>query len=112
MTRKKLLSYGTAFLLLVGLYAYVYRDWFRAPEMQIFHRLSSGRPISRQTRTNQVSVGTSVAFGFDRSYQLKEVKIVSVGELASNNSARPLWHLVSDSNSVPVKGFVYGERIR
>ena len=31
---------------------------------------------------------------------------------ATNAAAPALWHLVSDSNSVPVKGFLYGDYIR
>ena len=38
--------------------------------------------------------------------------MVAVAELATNKHAPPLWHLISDSNSIPVKGFNYGEHIR
>jgi len=112
MTRKKLLLVATTFLLVVGVYAYVYRDWFRATDMQIYHRLSAGRAVGGQTRANRVPAGAAVAFGFDRAYELKDVEIVDVDALKTNTAALSLWHLVSDSNSVPVKGFVYGERIR
>src|SRR5215468_10268916 len=110
MTRKKKLLVGA--MLVVGLYAYVYRDWFGGTEMQIYHRLSGGRPIGRPARTNQIPTGASVVFGFDRKYELTDLKVVAVSELKTNASAPPLWHLVSDSNSVPVSGFLYGERIR
>jgi hypothetical protein len=38
---------------------------------------------------------------------LTNVKVVVVTELATNQYAHPLWHLISDSNSIPVKGFNY-----
>jgi hypothetical protein len=39
---------------------------------------------------------------------LKELKVVPVAALATNANAMPVWHLVSDSNSVPVDEFSYG----
>src|SRR5262245_16059378 len=112
MMRKKKLLVAAAFMILVGLYAYVYSDWFRPDEMQIYDRISSGQPMRRTTRTNQMANATGVAFVFDRHYELTDVKVVAVAELATNKYARALWHLVSDSNSIPVKSFNYGERIR
>jgi hypothetical protein len=112
MKRKKILVVGTTLLLVVGVYAYVYRDWFHPTDMQIYHRPSAGRAVGGQARANRVPAGAAVAFGFDRAYVLKDVEIVDVEALKTNRAAVPLWHLVSDSNSVPVKGFIYGERIR
>ena len=63
-------------------------------------------------RTNLTAGATVVAFGFDRACQLRDVKVIAVDELATNKYAHPTWHLVSDSNSIPVKGFIYGEHIR
>jgi hypothetical protein len=31
--------------------------------------------------------------------------------LETNKDAEPVWHLVSDSNSVPMKSFYYGQHI-
>src|SRR5262249_22284468 len=81
-------------------------------EIQIYHRPSGGRPIGRQARTNGVPEGDYVAFGFDGKYKLTELRVVALSELETNISAHSFWHLVSDSNSVPVSGFIYGERIR
>jgi len=110
MTRKKMLLIGA--VLVVGLYFYLYRDWFGGKEMQIYHRLSAGSPVRKPSRTNQIPAGASVAFGFGRKYEFTDLKVIAVGELKTNPAALPLWHLVSDSNSVPVSGFLYGERIR
>ena len=86
----------------IGLYVYIYRDWFRPAEMQIYDRISAGRPMRGNARTNQINISV-VAFGFDRAYLLTDVKVMSIAELATNKYAHPLWHLVSDSNSIPVK---------
>ena len=68
--------------------------------------------MRRSTRTNQTASVTVVAFGIDRECKLTDVKVLAVAELATNKYALPVWHLVSDSNSIPVKGFNYGEHIR
>jgi hypothetical protein len=54
----------------------------------------------------------TVAFGLDQKLKLTEIKVVSLAALETNKSALAVWHLVSSSNSVPVKGFLYGDYIR
>ena len=112
MTRKKKFLAGVTVVLVVGLYTYVYMDWFRPAQMQIFHRLSAGTSTQAGAGAKPLPQATTVAFGFDRKYELRDVKVVAVDELATNAYAHPLWHLVSDSNSIPVNGFIYGVRIR
>jgi hypothetical protein len=63
-----------------------------------------------QTTANRPTF--NLAFGLDQQYQLTGVKVVSLEEWTTNKEVRPLWHLVSESNSVPTKAFFYGERIR
>ena len=53
----------------------------------------------------------AVAFGLDRDYRLTEVKIVPLAEWQTNQSALPLWHLVSDPRSAPTRFFSYGQNI-
>jgi len=52
-----------------------------------------------------------IVFLFDRNLKLTALKVVNVSELETNKNAVPLWNLVSDSNSVPIKEFTYGMRI-
>jgi hypothetical protein len=44
--------------------------------------------------------------------KLNEITLVAVDAAGTNQSNLPLWHLVSSSNSVPVKSFFYGQNIR
>jgi hypothetical protein len=44
--------------------------------------------------------------------KLTEIKVVPLASYQSNHDTAPVWHLVSDSNSIPVQQFAYGERIR
>src|SRR5262245_1435637 len=112
MTQKKKLLAIAGLVAVLALYAYLFADWFRPAEMQIYDRISTGRPIRKTARTNETVTATSVVFAFDRYYTLTDVKVVAVAELATNKHAHPLWHLLSDPNSIPVKGFNYGEHIR
>src|SRR5439155_9604092 len=109
MTRKRKLLAVAGVMVVLGLYAYAYRDWFRPGDMKIYDRISTGQSIRRSTRTNQPVNVAGVAFVFDQYYKLTDVKVVAVAELATNKHARALWRLVSDSNSIPVKAFNYGE---
>lgn len=52
-----------------------------------------------------------VEFGFNQSYALTYLKVVSVSELESNKYALPVWELKSDSNSIPIRAFRYGQWI-
>ncbi len=112
MPKKQLVLLVVAVLLLCG-YAYYFTDWFASESIQIVHTI---RPYSppRRTRgrsTEENPAVNAVSFGFNRKYQLTEVKVIPVSDLATNKYAHPIWHLVSESNSVPTKAFVYGMNI-
>ena len=40
------------------------------------------------------------------------MKVFSAADLATNKYPSPLWHLISDSNSVPTKSVVYGYQVK
>jgi hypothetical protein len=68
-------------------------------------------------RTKPILIGDMERFGhvyfsFSQPYRLTSVKVLSVSELESNKYALPVWELNSDSNSVPIERFAYGQRIR
>ena len=89
---------------------YFNRDWFAKDSIQIYHRCRParyGRDISPDGSDVQ-----SVLFGFDRQLKLTCIKMIPLDALKTNKYARPVWELVSDSNSVPMKSFYYGEHIR
>jgi hypothetical protein len=54
---------------------------------------------------------TAVVFGLDQNYRLTEIKVVPLAEWQINQSVLPLWHLVSSSESAPIKFFLYGQNI-
>ena len=103
---------ATGVLVVLGLYAYIYRDAFRPQEILITHRVVFGPPVRGLTRTNQDLKLTQLAFGFDRKCQLTEIKVTPLAGPGAGNNAAPLWHVISDSNSIPIRLFAYGDHIR
>lgn len=91
-----------AALILGAVYAYKFTDWFAKREIQIKYRSMPGRSAGS---------GNSVSFYLDKEYKITSVKVISVDDAATNKFPRALWHLVSDSNSIPVTDFMYGGKI-
>ncbi len=92
---------------LMVVYAVYFTDWFQPKTIEIFH--TSRMVHSRKHRTE---TEPSLIFGLNRSLRLTEIKVVPLADYRTNPATPPLWHLVSDSNSVPVKAFTYGQSIR
>jgi len=110
MNKKNLISLAVLFVL-VAAYAYFFTDWFKPRRIEIFH---ASRMIMRGgARVKAGNANTMmVLFGLNGAYKLTEVKVIPLDELKTNSLALPVWHLVSDSNSVPIKEFAYGVMIR
>ncbi len=105
MKRNRFLIVGA--FLLAAVYAVYFTDWFKPKTLQIHHiyRDLSARP----PRDGMLP---ALIFGLNRPCRLTEIKVVPLAAYQINQSILPLWHLVSDSNSVPVNVFFYGQRIR
>jgi hypothetical protein len=58
------------------------------------------------------SVPYRVYFTLDASYKLTGLELTEVEKLQTNEGDHILWHLVSKSNSAPVKVFQYGQLIK
>ncbi|MDH7504126.1 MAG: hypothetical protein QHJ82_15620 [Verrucomicrobiota bacterium] len=105
MTRKaQILVLFTA--VLGSFYIYYFTDWLNAPTIQIL-KLDRPVPYGRSTQA-----ALPVTFTLEDRYRLTEIKVVPVDALATNRNPTPLWHLISKSNSLPTKGFAYGQPIR
>lgn len=106
MTKQNGFLIGIAVILLT-VYAVYFTDWFRPQTLKIFHTSRNLRP--QLTKAGAIP---SLIFGFNRQMKLTEIKLVPLAESQTNSRTLPLWHLVSDSNSVPVKSIFYGQSIR
>ena len=98
-------------VVLAGIYISFFTDWFSHETIQIIPQIRPGSPssIPRPPDTPAVS---KVSFAFDGKYRLTCVKVFAADEYATNKHPTPLWHLISDSNSVPTKAIVYGFPIK
>jgi hypothetical protein len=104
MTRKSA-SLLVVLILLIAASVHLFTDWFRPVRIQIS---SSNRPMPGLPDD---ATTCPVAFGFDGRYGLTSIEVVSLAEVETNRHAPALWHLVSRSNSVPTRGFTYGQAI-
>jgi hypothetical protein len=101
------------FVLLAGVYVCAFTSWGRHPAMQISNTAYSKPRGFIGQRVKAGSINTAiVSFNLDHPYRLTEVEVVRLSDWQTNKSTLPLWHLVSDSNSVPTKKFYYGVAIR
>lgn len=108
MSKKSFILVAVA-LVLAGVYVVYFTDWFQSPTIQISH---TARPGRLRNRPGAASGVPQLGFGLGGDYRLTEVKVVPLAALQTNLLAQPVWHLVSDSNSVPVNHFAYGQNIR
>ena len=94
-------------VVLAAIYVVYFTDWFRSQTIEIYH---TNRDIFhlRHPRGGQLP---GLRFVFNQPLKLTSIEVVPLGA-QTNQAVLPLWHLASDSNSVPVKSFFYGQFIR
>ena len=105
MTKKNwMLTIFAAALAVV--YAVYFTDWFQPKVVKIYHTYRELR--TRPPRDGQLP---ALKFGLARKLRLTEIKIVPLAESLTNQHTLAVWHLVTDSNSVPLGDFFYGQPI-
>ena len=115
MSKKNILILSIAAIAVGGVYFYLFKDYFRRPVIQISHTIRPSMAALFHKGKSAVTVdegSDDVIFGLNGDYKLTSIKIVSETELLTNKFAHPLWEMVSDSNSVPIRVFAYGMHIR
>jgi hypothetical protein len=108
MSKKNIILIAVV-LALAGVYVVGFANWFKPKTIQISHTARPGRFRNRPGGAANVPLPT---FGLGGDYKLTEIKVVPLAELQTNPLVQPVWHLVSDSNSVPINHFTYGQGIR
>ena len=98
-------------VLLAAVYIYSFTDWLRSDTIQIIPTIRPGRVAAAPRDPAQAAV-YPVSFAFSGKFLFTSVKVVAAEDLATNKHPMTLWHLVSDSNSVPTKSIVYGNPIK
>ena len=107
MNKKNFILIAVA-LALAGVYVVCFTDWFKPKTIHISHTVRPGRSGNRPGE----AAAPLLAFGLGGDYELTEIKVVPLAARQANPLAQPVWHLVSDSKSVPIKYFIYGQGIR
>jgi hypothetical protein len=107
MNKKNFILIAVA-LALAGVYVVYFTDWFKPKTIHISHTVRPGRSGNRPGE----AAAPLLAFGLGGDYELTEIKVVPLAALQANPLAQPIWHLVSDSKSVPIKFFIYGQGIQ
>lgn len=93
-----------------GFSLYLNKDWFAKDHIQIYDRSRPARAVFRRASSDDSAIDP-IVFGFDRKLKLNSLKVIPLSALQTNKFAQPVWHLVSDSNSLPIKAFTYGMKI-
>ena len=108
MTRKNTFI-AVGLLLLAGFSFYLNRDRFRSAPIEIGDR--SVHPRDWMAKRFKDSPSNPVIFLLNREVRLTSVKVLLASELETNKYAVPIWTLTTDSNSAPIKDFLYGVNI-
>jgi hypothetical protein len=102
--RKKEIILVAVLLALCLLYARYFTRWFVKPQIVI--RVSQ-RPDPRQPNADT----EPLFFILNDKFRLTSIEVIPFDGETFHPLDRPVWHLVSDSNSSPVKVFRYGQHI-
>jgi hypothetical protein len=89
---------------------YLNKDWFTKDRIQIYDRSRPAHAVFRRGQPEEAAIDP-IVFGFDRKLKLTKVQVIPIGDIQTNKHPQPIWHLVSDSNSVPINAFTYGMKI-
>ena len=112
MTKQSIVLITVA-VVLAGVYVAFFTDWFVKPEIQILPQI---RPPLRGKSAASVPQGDvavyPVTFAFDKKYQFTEIKVVAAEDEKTNKYPHAVWHMISDSNSIPLKAIQYGAPLR
>lgn len=98
-------------LLTAGVYVYNFSGLFDSNQLHGTYKLMPPQPPWHDIR--------GVGFSLDRDYELTSVMVVplptepdTAGEQSPAEDAEPLWHLVGDSTSQPLRAFIYGRPLK
>ena len=96
----------TTLVVVATVYVCFFTDWFRPKKITLF---DTSRPMQHFRGRKDLPF---IMFGItEGKLKLTEVKVVPLDSYQKNPATSPVWHLISDSNSIPVQRFVYGQRI-
>ncbi len=98
-------------VILAAIYVTYFTDWFHKETIQIFPtiRPSQASSIPRDPGMPPVY---PVSFAFNGKYRLTEVKVLVEEDMKTNKYPTPVWHMISEKGSPPMKSLIYGFRVK
>ena len=99
-------------VLLGSVSLYLNLDWFRSDNIRISYRFRPARFVFFGRKPPGDFARNLLIFMIDRKLKFTDVRVTPLDILRTNKYAQPVWHLVSESNSVPIKYFAYGMDIK
>jgi hypothetical protein len=102
--QKKDVTWIVVLVALIGVSILLNRNRFAKEQMSI-------NPSLRPARQADAAVWP-VFFALNDDFRLTSLKVIPFDGDKFNPQGRPVWHLVSDSNSVPIRAFRYGQPIK
>jgi len=106
MTKKEYYLIGFV-LLLVGVYAVSFTDWFKPKVIRIEYSSRGLRTGGAAATSSKAELG-NVTFALNRTYHLTSVKVVPLQEYLTNKYVTPIWEESSKAGSTPTDGFAFG----
>lgn len=93
-------------IVLAVIYVRYFTDWFIPKVISISY---TERALPSRSRKGP----PTILFGFGgQSYRLSEIEVVPLAAWQTNRTVAPLWHLLANSRSAPVRFFRYGQYLR
>jgi hypothetical protein len=103
LMQKKEMTWIVVLVTLIGMSVMLNRNRFAKPQMII-------NPSLRPARRADATVWP-VFFALNDDFRLTSVKVIPFDGDKFNPLGRPVWQLISDSNSAPTRAFRYGQPI-
>jgi hypothetical protein len=104
------------FFALVGLAVYLSRDAFRREPIQIAYSLRPAPPqrqaVAQRRTTPSGKRGYILTFALDQKTTLESIQVFQLSDALTNRYPHPIWELVAETNSPPLKSFDYGVPVR
>ena len=104
LMQRKDITWIVVLAALIGVSIMLNRNHFAKPQMVI-------NPSLRPARRADATVWP-VFFALNDDFRLTSVKVIPFEGDKFNPLARPVWQLVSESNSAPTRAFRYGQPIQ
>ena len=105
---KKNIGLLLLFVTLGAIYIFYFTNIFHTPEIQITSKMRPVIARRGKTKTPPAPPAHTISFSLNDKYALTSIRVVEEEDFKTNKYPHAIWHLISESNSVPTKTIIYG----